>query len=295
MNEVPSIEEWKASGSEMIIGDQKVHYREVGDPDNPTLVILHGYPTCSFDFYKCLPLLEKHFQVVIHDHPGFGLSSKSTSYSYSLIEQAEIALRLWTTLGIREAHILGHDYGTSVATEILARSLAGSEPVKIQSLILGNGSMHIEMAKLLPVQRLLKSKFWGPMVARISSKQVFFRNMKRIWYDQRKVDLGELDTLYELLWMNDEERKSFPIVSRYIDERYKFWHRWIGALKNTDKPIDLIWAENDPVAVVEMAYTLHDEIKNSRLTIMKECGHYPMLEDHLTYCGHIVHSVGSRN
>ena len=294
MAKLPTLEEWKSSGNEMVIGNQKVHFREVGNPENPTVVVLHGYPTCSFDFYKCLPLLAPHFHIVIHDHPGFGLSSKALSYSYSLIEQAEIALNLWKSLGIQEAHILGHDYGTSVATEILARSITGSEPVKIKSYILGNGSMHIEMAKLLPIQRLLRSKFWGPLVAQVSSKKVFYRNMRKIWFDSEKCDVDELDILYGMLWVNDEKRRSFPIVSRYIDERYKFWHRWIGALKQTDKPIDLLWAQNDPVAIVEMAHKLHDEISDSQLVLIKDCGHYPMLEKPESYCEHVINLVHSR-
>ena len=86
-----------------------------------TLVILHGYPTSSFDYYKVLPELSKHYRVVIHDHLGFGFSDKPLKYSYSLIEQADIALQLWKQLSLTNVTLLAHDYGTSIATEILAR------------------------------------------------------------------------------------------------------------------------------------------------------------------------------
>lgn len=66
-------------------------------------------------------------------------------------------------------------------------------------------------------------------------------------------------------------------MSQYIDERKKFWHRWIGALEQTDKHINLLWADKDPVAVIEMAYLLEDKISSNTLKILPDIGHYPML------------------
>ncbi|MFT4576535.1 MAG: pimeloyl-ACP methyl ester carboxylesterase, partial [Polaribacter sp.] len=53
-----------------------------------TLVILHGYPTSTFDYYKVLPELSKRYRVILHDHLGFGFSDKPLDYSYSLKDQA---------------------------------------------------------------------------------------------------------------------------------------------------------------------------------------------------------------
>jgi pimeloyl-ACP methyl ester carboxylesterase len=86
-----------------------------------TLVILHGYPTSTFDYYKVLPELSKRYRVILHDHLGFGFSDKPLDYSYSLKDQATIALHLWKQLKVKNVTLLAHDYGTSVATEILAR------------------------------------------------------------------------------------------------------------------------------------------------------------------------------
>ena len=52
---------------------------------------------------------------------------------------------------------MGHDYGSSVATEIVARHNFGSDPIQLRSLTLCNGSMHIELANLRVAQRLLKA------------------------------------------------------------------------------------------------------------------------------------------
>ena len=90
------------------------------DSPKETLVILHGYPTSSFDYYKVLPELSKRYRVILHDHVGLGFSDKPIDYSYSLKDQATIALQLWKQLELKKVTLLAHDYGTSVATEILA-------------------------------------------------------------------------------------------------------------------------------------------------------------------------------
>ena len=102
------------------------------------MVILHGYPTSSYDYYKVLPELSKHYRVIIHDHLGFGFSDKPLDYSYSLLDQADLALQLWQQLGVKKTHLLAHDYGTSVATEIIARNNNHELTIEIEKLTLCN-------------------------------------------------------------------------------------------------------------------------------------------------------------
>lgn len=268
--------QWREKGTFQTIYGHQVFVIEEGNAAE-TLLILHGYPTCSYDYWKVLPLLSKHFRVVIHDHLGFGLSDKPLNYSYSLIDQADMAIALWQKLGIEKAHLLAHDYGTSVATELMVRKNRGHEPIEFTSLTLGNGSMLIEMAKLRPIQRMLNHPFWGPMVAQLSSEALFKRNMRKIWADSSKVTEEELKVLWQLL-IHNEGKKVFGQVTQYITERYKFWHRWIPALEELGIPVNLFWAEKDPVAIVEMAHVLHKKIPNSRLNLIPDTGHFPMLE-----------------
>jgi pimeloyl-ACP methyl ester carboxylesterase len=74
-------------------------------------------------------VLAKSRRVIVHDHLGFGLSDKPAEYSYSLMEQAAYAVGVWRKLGIRRGHLLANDYGTSVATELLARHVRGMLPI----------------------------------------------------------------------------------------------------------------------------------------------------------------------
>ena len=73
--------------------DLDLAFEAVGE--GPPLLILHGYPSSSHDYLAALPRLTQNYRVVLHDHLGFGLSQKPSDYSYSLLEQAEVALALW--------------------------------------------------------------------------------------------------------------------------------------------------------------------------------------------------------
>jgi len=99
------------------------------------LVILHGYPTSSFDYIKVLPELSKHYRVIIDNHLGFGFSDRPDSFTYSLIDQADFALQLWHKMGLKEGTISAQNYGTFVAKEILARKSHNLIPIKIKEFI----------------------------------------------------------------------------------------------------------------------------------------------------------------
>ncbi len=270
------IEDWKQKGRYMDVYGHSIFYIQ-HITDKPVVCFLHGYPSASYDYYHVLPKIENEYSYFIHDHLGFGLSSKPANYSYSLIEQAEMAIELWKKAGLKEIHLVSHDYGTTVANEIMVRKIQGFEPVKIKSVTFCNGSMHIELAKLKLVQKLLKHSFWGKYIAALSNKKTFVGTMRDIWFDKKKFDVAEIEVLYQLLRLNSTNA-IFHRVSMYNNERVKYWHRWIGNLPNIDIPTHILWAQQDPVAVKAIAEQLVKEIPHAVYTKLENCGHYPMLE-----------------
>ena len=271
------------------VGEHELFCVDTGG-DKPVLLILHGYPTSSHDYWRALPILAERYRVIVHDHLGFGFSDKPRDYSYSLVDQADHAIALWRAVGVTEAVLLAHDYGTSVATELLARRNFGAEPIKLRSLTLCNGSMHIELANLRIMQRLLKAPLVGSVVARLASQRLFRRNMRKLFADPSFLDDEELDAMWTQL-VAGGGRAVLPAVTRYIDERYKFWHRWIGALRDTDLPVHIVWARQDPVAVEKMAHVLHDEIANSDLQLLDGVGHFPMIEAVERWCAAVLDAL----
>lgn len=273
-----NLKDWKQKGKFIEVNGHQLFYIDTEETVKPALFILHGYPSASYDYHAVLSVFAKKFRVIIHDHLGFGFSDKPLDYSYTLTDQTSIILQFWEQLGIKNGHILAHDYGTSVATEILARVQEGYKNIKFNSITLSNGSVHIELAKLRTIQKLLKNPTLGPLIARLSTKHLFVSNMRNIWYDKQKVNDAELDDLWELLTMNDG-KKVLARITRYIDERYKNWDRWIGAWSSTRIPAHILWAKNDPIAIPAIAKALFTDNPNARLTMLDHLGHYPMLED----------------
>ena len=277
--------EWKSKGEFITVNDRKLFVIDTSSffstedkVPTETMVVLHGYPTSSYDYYKVLPELSKHYRVIIHDHLGFGFSDKPLDYSYSLLDQADLALQLWQLLGVKKVHLLAHDYGTSVATEIIARNNNHELTIEIEKLTLCNGSMHIELSQLRTIQKLLKNKWLGKYVAKLTTYAIFSKNLRNVYFDKTKVSNNELKDMWMQLEYN-EGRKVIHKLSQYINERYTYWNRWIGALKETNLQTNIVWAKNDPVAVPAIARLIATEISNNKLFWIENTGHFPMLEN----------------
>jgi len=269
--------DWRARGRRVRTVEGEVFALDTGGPDAAApLLVLHGFPTSSYDFHLALPHLVATRRVVLHDHLGFGLSDKPARFSYSLLAQADVAIEVWRSLGISRGHLLAHDYGTSVATELIARRERGLLPIELLSLTLSNGSVHLELARPRRIQWLLASRV-GPLVARLSGRAIFRRNMKAILGRPDAVSESELQSLWEGL-AHDEGRLRLPAIAGYLHERVRFRERWIPPLTRLDIPVHILWGRRDPIALPAVAEALAAEIPDARLTWLDDLGHYPMLE-----------------
>jgi pimeloyl-ACP methyl ester carboxylesterase len=272
--------DWNARGEKVRILGHDVFVVTAGpgrDEGLDPLLLLHGFPSSSRDFAQALDRLAARRRVIVHDHLGFGFSDKPARYSYSLIEQAEVAIAVWRALGVRRGHLIAHDYGTSVATELLARRARDLCPVGFSSLTLTNGSVHIELSHLTPSQRVLRSKRLGPLFARLASERVFKLQMRRILGDPASVSEAELHAMWEGI-LHGGGQARLPAIAGYMDERVRFHARWVGALEALDLPAHMLWGRRDPVAVPAIAELLARETPGAKLTWLDDLGHYPMLE-----------------
>lgn len=262
---------------EILIYGHNIFFRYRPGSSDIFISFLHGYPTSSLDYVHLIDRIPTKYNVIAHDHLGFGRSDKPLGSDYLLSHQADLTCALYEAVGAKKVHIVAHDYGTSVATEIIARHNEGLIDYEICSVALCNGSMLIEMAELRIIQRLLKSMLFGNVVAQLSTASTFHRNMRNIWFDKSLYRKEDMHAHWELLISNNG-KNVLPKITRYIDQRYTYYDRWIGALKQSHLPFHILWAKDDPVAVVAMADKLNSMIPNAELYIIKDCGHYPMIE-----------------
>ncbi|NXJ11934.1 MEST protein, partial [Odontophorus gujanensis] len=124
----PALLSWKASGAFFTYKHQSIFYRDstgaVGSSD--VVILLHGFPTSSYDWSKIWEGLTQRFhRVIALDFVGFGFSDKPRPHHYSIFEQASIVERLVRHLSLHHQRInlLSHDYGDTVAQELLHRLL----------------------------------------------------------------------------------------------------------------------------------------------------------------------------
>lgn len=270
-----SLRAWSATGTWVEVLGHRVWCSDAGSPGGSTLVLLHGFPTSSHDLHRVLPRLRDHHRVVVHDHVGFGLSQKPRDYSYSLLDQAQRAVALWHALEVERATIVAHDYGTSVATELLALREEGKLGLEIDSLVLSNGSVHIELADLTWPQLALRHPVFGPIMARLGSERFFKWRLRKTF--AMPVSERDLQAMWDGVRMS-KGRPRLAQIGRYIDERREHWTRWIGALERFDRPTLVLWGDQDPIAVPAIAEQLAKEIPGAELRWLEGVGHYPMLE-----------------
>jgi pimeloyl-ACP methyl ester carboxylesterase len=274
---LPAVEAWRARGRRIPTPDGEVWALDDARSSGAATpaLLLHGFPTSSFDFGPMLERFAARRRVVTFDFLGHGLSDKPPAFGYSLLEQADVTLAVARAHGLCRAHVLAHDMGTSVATELLARAERGLLPLEMASLTLMNGSVHIDLAHLTIGQKLLKSPL-GPLFAKLNSRATFKAQMRRVF--ARPPDDGDLDAMWELV-ERDRGAERLPSIIRYTEERARFARRWIGALERCKVPVLVAWGRCDPVAVMAIAEQIARETPGARLKTWDDLGHYPQVED----------------
>lgn len=275
---MPTAAQWRERGTLHRVLGHDLFVVDEGPRDAPVILLLHGFPSASFDFWRVLPAWTSTHRVVVHDHVGFGYSSKPRDYSYSILDQASHALALWQQLGITRASLLAHDYGCSVATELFHRRAHGGMPLQVCSATLVNSGLYYEMANLRLAQHLLRLKVTRGLFSRLSNRLMYRANMRRLWGTPGAGVDAELDELWEMT-ARDNGKLAIGWLSHYLEER-RWIHRerWAAAIRAFDAPAHVLWGDRDPVGIPAIAEKLARELPQAMLTWLPGVGHYPMLE-----------------
>ncbi|WP_367104192.1 alpha/beta fold hydrolase [uncultured Psychrobacter sp.] len=272
-----SLKEWEQQGQYEKIKERQIFTRQGGDKNMPALLLIHGYPSASWDWEGMWDELTERYYVITLDMLGFGLSDKPKDASYLISEQADIFESFLQTLGVDNYHILAHDYGDTVAQELLARQVNGSSKLTIHSVCFLNGGLFPETHRPILVQKLLLSPL-GPLVSKLISKQKFAANLQRIFGPKTPPNTEVIDTLWQLLTHNNGLGVMHKLIN-YIPQRKKYRKRWVGAIIDSPVPIKLIAGAKDPISGQHMIERYRTLIPNANITVMPDLGHYPQIED----------------
>jgi len=241
--------------------------------EGPPLLLIHGFPTASWDWHKTWDTLTKRFTVYACDMMGFGFSAKPKNYHYSLTDQARLHEAFMENMGITKADMLVHDYGVSVAQEMLAAfKERGTEGFQILSCCFLNGGLFPELHRARTIQKLLNSPI-GFLLNRFLSKKSLRKSFHEI-YGETKPTEQEMDQFYRLITYNDGKAIVHKLM-RYINDRKDNAKRWKSALTEASIPLQFINGPLDPVSGRHLAEYCQQLLPHSAHTILEGIGHYP--------------------
>ena len=268
-----SLAVWHRAGGAFSYQGHDIFVRSGGEPGAPVLLLIHGFPTASWDFAPLWAGLTARWRVLTLDMLGFGFSAKPRHHAYSIADQANLVEAFLRSEAVTDYHVLAHDYGDTVAQELLARDSA--EP-RLRSVCLLNGGIFPEAHRPLLIQRLLSSPA-GPLVARLSSRTSFAISMRRIFARERAPTRTELDGFWTLVTHGNGRAVLAP-VSRYRHERLRHRSRWVGALQAAAVPLRFIVGTADPIAGAATAARYRQLVPRPDVVELAGVGHYPQLE-----------------
>lgn len=269
-----SVRGWRDGGRLVATPAGRVFVRSAAGR-GPVVLLLHGFPSSSYDFRGLTDRLGDRGWLTL-DFLGFGLSDKPRPHSYSLMEQADIVEQVVAESVIGPVVLIAHDMGTSVATELLARDLAGVLSFELQRAVITNGSVIIERASLRPIQKILRGPL-GPLAARLTNRRGFIRGFATLFSDAHPLSGDEASAQWALLAREDGQR-ILHLLSAYLHERVAFAERWHGAVRDWPKPLSLLWATDDPVATPAVLDGLRELRPAAEVVRLAGIGHYPQIE-----------------
>ena len=264
---------WRSSGHFLNVDGQQVFYKTEGT--GPVLLLIHGYPTASFDWAKIWPKLTTQFHCVTLDMPGFGFSDKSPK-KYLIKEQADAISEVIRHLGITSAHVLSHDYGDTVAQEMMAQQLENNLAFNIESLHLLNGGLFPETHRALPIQKLLLSPIGGLLI-RFLNKNAIRKSMHNIFGSNTPPSDQDIDDFWTLISANNGHQHMHLLLD-YMKQRKQYRERWVSALQNANAPLRLTAGMADPISGAHMVARYKQLIPNADVIELDQIGHYPQIE-----------------
>ncbi|MFL0179122.1 MULTISPECIES: alpha/beta fold hydrolase [unclassified Mycobacterium] len=270
-----SVSEWHDGGGWVPTGAGRVFVRS-GVGDGPTILLLHGFPSCSYDFRSVVARLSGRSWLTM-DFLGFGLSDKPRPHRYSLFEQADLVEQVVASRTTGPVVLAAHDMGTSVATELLARDLEGNLTFDLARAVLTNGSVILERASLRPIQKILRGPLGG-VAARLTNRRSFIRGFGRLFSPDHPLTADEAAAQWAMLTHNGGNRIAH-LLSAYLDERVRYAQRWHGAVRDWPKPLGFVWGLGDPVATTNVLDGLRQLRPSADVVELPGLGHYPQVED----------------
>ena len=266
----------------------RIHFRDEGRPDNPTIVLLHGFNGSLFNFERLVPLLTKDFRLISIDLPGFGLTGAIPSANYTTESFMDTVTSLTNQLGIEKFLIAGNSMGGGVAWRYTLE-----HPTKVEGLILlassGVGSKEdvkkFEERENNPpiVWKLMNSTLFKKFLNYYTPKFFATEGLKRSVYDQKFADADHANQFHDLVLLQGSRN---AILSMTMGGRRQMYGP--ESLSKITSPTLVIHGEEDNIIGFERSSVFKENIDNAEIKIYPEIGHLPMYEDPVRTANDII-------
>lgn len=231
-----------------------IFYRTFGNPNNPAIVMIHGWPTSSYDFKELINELENDYYIAVIDTPGYGFSDKPKGrYRYSIPDDARLVdYYIKEVLSLNKFTLLTHDKGDSVGFAFLALHQETETPAyKIDHHVILNGGIYLPLAELSAAQKYLTLPGFGAFMTRfILTPDRFTKGLAKVY---SPVLTPEEQRNMASTFKYQGGTTVFPKTLKYLQDRHEFEDFWLQTLGRSDIPATLIWGELDPIAKTQIA------------------------------------------
>lgn len=260
-----------------------IAYREAGNPERPTIVLLHGFPTSSHMFRELLPKLAARYHVIAPDYPGYGASGQPelAKFDYSFANFATVIDTLLQTKKIERYALYVMDYGAPVGFRLFAK-----HPERVTGFVVQNGNAYDEGLKA----------FWDPLKAfwKAPTKEngdklrPFFELEATKWQWTHGVPKDKLHLISPDNWTHDQALLDRPGNKDIQLEMFKSYGtnvteypKWQALFRKHQPPALIVWGKNDHIFPEEGAHPYQRDLKQVEKHIL-DTGHFA-LETHLEF------------
>lgn len=270
-----------------------IFYREAGSRSNPTILLLHGFPTSSHMFRNLIPALADRFHLVAPDYPGYGNSSMPTvnEFDYTFDHLAEIMEKFIAAIDLKKYSLYVMDYGAPVGYRIAAKY-----PERVQALIVQNGNAYEEGL----------GEFWNPIKAYWQDRSP--ENAEKLQYLvtleatkwQYTNGVRNLEAISPDTWNMDQlflDRPGNGEIQLALLYSYgsnpPLYPQWQEYFRNYQPPTLIVWGKNDYIFPADGAYPYQRDLKDVEFHLL-DTGHFALEEDGDVVANYITQFLTSR-
>ncbi len=259
-----------------VVKGHRIFYREAGAAENPTIVLMHGYPSSSHTYRELIPLLSGRFHVIAPDNLGSGYSDRpdpdATAYTFDLL--ADHMAGLLDALGIKGYVIYMQDFGAPVGYRVMTR-----QPKRVRALVIQNANAYMD--GLTEQRRTFFRRAHEDRSEAELNRLFEFVSRESIEHRQYLRDVkGKEEIMSPDSWTHDtaflQTLKDRTIQVRLFQDYYNnllAYPKWQKLLREEQPPTLIVWGKNDPAFIAAGAMAYLRDVPHAELHLL-DAGHF---------------------